>query len=58
MCPTGDDWHFGGETEPLGVKLQFWSPERAEQEFLALFAALSAPSDTPESAGVAEEVGR
>lgn len=45
MCPTGDDWHFGGETEPLGVKLQFWSPERAEQEFLAMFGHLAAPSD-------------
>lgn len=41
MRPTGDDWHFGGETEPLGVTLEFWSPERAEEEFLATFHALA-----------------
>lgn len=41
MRPTVDVWHYGGETEPLGVTLQFWSPEQAEAEFLAEFAALS-----------------
>lgn len=36
MRQTTDQWHFGGETEPLGVTLQFWSPDRAEEEFLAM----------------------
>jgi hypothetical protein len=49
MRPTGDQWHFGGATEPLGVTLQFWSPEQAEREFLATFAALTATTLTPES---------
>ena len=41
MRHTTDQWHFGGETEPLGVTLQFWSPERAEDEFLAMFQMLA-----------------
>lgn len=40
MRPTGDDWHFGGETDPLGVTLRFWSPDQAKAEFLATFQML------------------
>lgn len=40
MRHTTDQWHFGGETEPLGIRLQFWSPERAEDEFLDTFRSL------------------
>lgn len=47
MRPTGEVWNYGGATEPLGVTLQFWSPERAEREFLTTFAALTIL--TPES---------
>lgn len=41
MCPTGDDWNYGGATEPLGVTLQCWSPERAEREYLGAFYVLT-----------------
>lgn len=41
MRPTGEVWNYGGATEPLGVTLQFWTPERAEREFLATFVALT-----------------
>jgi hypothetical protein len=41
MRPTGDEWHYGGENEPLGVALQFWSPQRAEAHFLSTFSALT-----------------
>lgn len=30
------------ELEPLGVKLQFWSPDEAERQFLAEFEAITA----------------
>ncbi len=46
MRPTGETWNYGGATRPLGVTLQFWSPEQAEREFLATFATLFL---TPES---------
>lgn len=45
MRHTPEQWNFGGETEPLGVTLQFWSPERAEDEFLSAFH-LTAAGDT------------
>ncbi|TGQ19585.1 hypothetical protein EN860_019680 [Mesorhizobium sp. M00.F.Ca.ET.217.01.1.1] len=32
-------WH-GKHDSPLGVKLELWSPNRAEQEFLAAYVAL------------------
>jgi len=41
MTPTGDTWNYGGAREPLGVTLQFWPPERAEREFLALYSELT-----------------
>jgi hypothetical protein len=41
MSPTGDTWNYGGAREPLGVTLEFWSPERAEREFLTLFSKLT-----------------
>lgn len=47
MRPTADTWHFDGETEPLGVTLEFWSSERVEREFLSLFAALTVPHAAP-----------
>lgn len=34
-----DGWPF--DLEPLGVKLEFWTPEQAEYEYLKLFAELS-----------------
>ncbi|WP_246638809.1 hypothetical protein [Rhizobium binae] len=33
------DWH-GKHNEPLGVRLRYWSPEKAKEEFLATFEAL------------------
>jgi len=39
MFPCVADWNLVGE--PLGVELQFWSPEQAEREFLAMFAELA-----------------
>ena len=33
------DWH-GKHRNPLGVKLQYWSPENAKAEFMATFEAL------------------
>lgn len=33
------DWH-GKHRNPLGVKLQYWSPDEAKAEFLATFEAL------------------
>lgn len=41
MRPTGDTWNYGGAREPLGITLQFWSPEQAEREFLALYSELT-----------------
>lgn len=38
MAPCEREWE--GMSEPLGVTLEFWSPERAEREFLALFEEL------------------
>lgn len=35
------DWHAKHD-DPLGVHLEFWSPVRAEEEFLRLFEALTA----------------
>ena len=35
------DWHSRHD-DPLGVKLEYWSPEEAEVEFLAAFDALTA----------------
>lgn len=40
MRPTGEIWNYGGATDPLGISLEFWSPERAEREFLDAYAAL------------------
>ena len=34
------DWH-ARHSNPLGVQLRFWSPEKAEVEFLATFDALT-----------------
>jgi hypothetical protein len=39
MMPAPFPWT--GDVEPLGVELQFWSPERARAEFLATFDRLS-----------------
>lgn len=51
MLSTGEAWHYGGATEPLGVTLQFWTPEQAEREFLATFAELTGrPFTIPASA--------
>ncbi|MBB4235015.1 hypothetical protein [Rhizobium esperanzae] len=33
------DWH-GKHNNPLGVELRYWSPEKAEEEFMATFDAL------------------
>ncbi|MDO3431219.1 hypothetical protein QWJ46_00830 [Rhizobium sp. CBN3] len=33
------EWH-GKHNEPLGVRLRYWSPEKAKEEFLATFEAL------------------
>ncbi|MBB2818965.1 UNVERIFIED_ORG: hypothetical protein GGD59_002210 [Rhizobium esperanzae] len=33
------DWH-GKHNEPIGVRLRYWSPEKAKEEFLATFQAL------------------
>lgn len=41
MRPSDVVWSFGGETEPLGINLQYWTPERAEREFLATFVAIT-----------------
>lgn len=38
MATPPADWRVG---EPLGVTLQFWSPEQAEREFLDMFAHLT-----------------
>lgn len=35
--PLGKAWSQWKPVEPLGVTLQFWSPERAKQEFLDMF---------------------
>lgn len=32
------------DTQPIGIKLQFWSPERAREEFLLTFHSLSEAS--------------
>lgn len=40
------DWHAKHE-RPLGVSLQFWSPERAEKEFLTTFSDLARRVDEP-----------
>ncbi|MDK4725655.1 hypothetical protein [Rhizobium phaseoli] len=34
------DWHARYAGEELGVELRFWSPEKAEEEFMATFEAL------------------
>lgn len=41
MRPTGQQWHYGGETEPLGVTLAYWDPRTAEEHFLAFFTGLT-----------------
>lgn len=46
MSDSGNDWGLG-DLEPLGVKLQFWTPKQAELEFMALFDELSARAHTP-----------
>ena len=38
MAPPPRDWGVG---EPIGITLEFWSPERAESEYLAQFMRLS-----------------
>ncbi len=38
MAPTADKWEI--DVDPLGVQLQFWSPERAKREFIQMFLAL------------------
>jgi len=39
MCRSGNDW--GHRLEPLGVKIERWTPEKTEKEFLLRYAALS-----------------
>jgi hypothetical protein len=34
-------WH-ARHNNPLGITLRFWSPEKAEQEFMATFDTLTA----------------
>lgn len=38
MAPAPKPWST--DTEPLGVKLQFWSPQQAKREFLADLSSL------------------
>lgn len=38
------DWHARHD-DPLGVRIRFWSPEKASEEFLATFEALSGRQD-------------
>lgn len=58
MLATGETWNYGGATEPLGVTLQFWTPEQAEREFLATYLAITGqsvampPTPVPASPGV------
>lgn len=40
MAPCVTPWTFP-EPEPLGVKLQFWTPAQAEAEFLRAFYSLT-----------------
>lgn len=40
MSPCTDAWGYSGE--PLGVTLQFWSPDVAEAMFLNMFTSLTA----------------
>ncbi|MBR1170516.1 phosphohydrolase [Bradyrhizobium liaoningense] len=37
---TGTSFAWSTDDEPLGVQLQFWSPERARAEFLSTFEQL------------------
>lgn len=37
----GPSWDLLDEVQPLGVTLQFWTPEQAEHEFLDTFAELT-----------------
>lgn len=39
MAPPPAPWNIPGE--PTGVKLQFWSPDEAERQFLAAFRELN-----------------
>lgn len=39
MAPTGHDWQIKGG--PLGIELQFWSPEVAERMFLDAYYAIN-----------------
>lgn len=43
MAPPPEPWST--VAEPLGVALKFWTPERAEYEFLEEFCALSFAND-------------
>lgn len=44
MAPAPKPWST--DTEPLGVTLQFWSPEQAKREFLAELSALFGDQQT------------
>jgi hypothetical protein len=57
MIPTGEPWFYGGESEPLGIVIEHWSPERAAEEFLATFFALVGPGETPVLVGRDEAGG-
>jgi hypothetical protein len=39
MAPAPEPWSTDGK--PLGIKLQFWTPEIARYEFLTAFHQLS-----------------
>lgn len=45
MAAPPQPWNLPGE--PLGVRLQFWSPARARAEFMSEFRALAAKEQTP-----------
>ena len=40
LRPTEDVWHYGGETEPLGVTLEFWRPDTAEDRFRGMYYSI------------------
>ncbi len=38
MRTGGREWYFNGQTEPLGVQLQYWTPYEAEARFHDAFS--------------------